>query len=113
VALCFQKQLDRSFGVHGCDRRPDHDALERRKRLYPWPSVIGLDGHFFRREPGRFRQFPSMVVDYKNRRLFELVEGRTVAEIEAAWRTAGGAGQVPQERAQERGPRGQRQRTGG
>ena len=58
--------------------------LERRKRLYSWPSVIGLDEHFFRRGPGGFRQFVSMVVDYKNRRLFELVEGRTVAEMEAA-----------------------------
>jgi len=58
--------------------------LERRQRLYPWPAVIGLDEHFFRRGRGGFRQFVSMVVDYKNRRLFELVEGRTVGEMEAA-----------------------------
>jgi len=57
--------------------------LQRRKRLYPWPAVIGLDEHFFRRGPRGFRQFVSMVVDFKNRRLFELVEGRTVAELEA------------------------------
>jgi transposase len=48
--------------------------LERRKRLYPWPTVVGLDEHFFRRGPHGFRQFVSMVVDYKNRRLFELLE---------------------------------------
>src|ERR1043165_101520 len=48
--------------------------LDRRKRLYPWPAVVGLDEHFFRRGKGGFRQFVSMVVDYKNRRLFELVE---------------------------------------
>lgn len=58
--------------------------LERRQRLYPWPAVIGLDEHFFRRGRGGFREFVSMVVDYKNRRLFELVEGRTVAQMEAA-----------------------------
>lgn len=58
--------------------------LDRRKRLYPWPAVVGLDEHFFRRGRGGFRRFVSMVVDYKNRRLFELVEGRTVAEMEAA-----------------------------
>ena len=58
--------------------------LQRRKRLYPWPTVIGLDEHFFRRGRGGFRQFVSMVVDFKNRRLFELVEGRTVGEMEAA-----------------------------
>jgi len=57
--------------------------LQRRKRLYPWPAVVGLDEHFFRRGPHGFRQFVSMVVDYKNRRLFELVEGRTGAELEA------------------------------
>jgi transposase len=58
--------------------------LQRRKRLYPWPTVIGLDEHFFRRGRGGFRQFVSMVVDFKNRRLFELVEGRTVVDQEVA-----------------------------
>lgn len=55
----------------------------RRGRLYPWPAVIGLDEHFFRRGKGGFREFVSMVVDYKNRRLMELAEGRTVAQLEA------------------------------
>ena len=58
--------------------------LQRRKRLYPWPSAIGLDEHFFRRGRGGFREFVSMVVDHKNRRLMELVEGRTVAQMEAS-----------------------------
>jgi transposase len=55
--------------------------LEQRKRQYPWPKVIGLDEHFFRLRRG-FRSFVSMVVDYSNRRLKELVEGRTIAELE-------------------------------
>jgi len=55
----------------------------RRRRLYPWPAVIGIDEHFFRRGRGGFREFVSMVVDYKNRRLMELAEGRTVAQLEA------------------------------
>jgi transposase len=58
--------------------------LQRRKRIYPWPATIGLDEHFFRRGRDGFRQFVSMVVDYKNRRLFELVEGRTIGEMEAS-----------------------------
>ena len=41
--------------------------LERRQRLYPWPKVVGLDEHYFRRGPGGFRRFVSMVVDYKHR----------------------------------------------
>jgi len=57
--------------------------LQRRKRVYPWPAVIGVDEHYFRRGRGGFRQFVSMVVDFKNRRLMELVEGRTVGEMEA------------------------------
>lgn len=57
--------------------------LQRRKRLYPWPAVIGLDEHYFRRGRGGFRQFVSMVVDFRNRRLMELVEGRSVGEMEA------------------------------
>jgi transposase len=56
--------------------------LQRRKRLYPWPAVVGLDEHFFRRRRG-FRSFVTMVVDYPNRRLFELVEGRSIGELEA------------------------------
>jgi transposase len=58
--------------------------LQRRKRLYPWPAVIGIDEHYFRRGRGGFREFVSMVVDYRNRRLMELVEGRTVGQMEAA-----------------------------
>jgi transposase len=58
--------------------------LQRRKRLYPWPAVVGLDEHFFRRGQGGFRRFVSMVVDHRNRRLFEVVEGRTGGELEAA-----------------------------
>lgn len=57
--------------------------LERRKRLYPWPKVIGVDEHFFRRRRG-FRSFVTMVVDYQHPRLFELVDGRTIGELEAA-----------------------------
>lgn len=55
----------------------------RRRRLYPWPKVIGIDEHYFRREHG-FRQFVSMVVDFKGRRLMELVKGRSIAEMTAA-----------------------------
>jgi transposase len=57
--------------------------LERRKNLHPWPRIIGIDEHFFRREH-RFRKFVSMIVDYRNSRLMELVEGRTNAELQAA-----------------------------
>jgi transposase len=58
--------------------------LERRKRLYPWPSKIGIDEHFFRRGKHGFRDFVTVVVDQKNRRLMEVAFGRTGPELEAA-----------------------------
>jgi transposase len=58
--------------------------LERRKRLYPWPAKVGIDEHFFRRGKDGFRDFVTVVVDQKNHRLMEVVEGRTGGELEAA-----------------------------
>jgi transposase len=58
--------------------------LERRKRLYPWPKKVGIDEHFFRRGKDGFRDFVTVVVDQKNHRLMEVVEGRTGPELEAA-----------------------------
>ena len=58
--------------------------LERRKRLYPWPAKVGIDEHFFRRGKHGFRDFVTVVVDQKNRRLMEVVEGRTSGDLEEA-----------------------------
>jgi transposase len=58
--------------------------LERRKRQYPWPAKVGIDEHFFRRGKDGFRDFVSVIVDQKNHRLMEVVDGRTSAELEAA-----------------------------
>ena len=57
--------------------------LQYRMRLYPWPKVVGIDEHFFRRNPTfGFREFVSLLVDYKGRRVMEVVQGRTSAELE-------------------------------
>jgi transposase len=62
-----------------------HLELARRTRLYPWPVRVGLDEHFFGRDRQHWgRIFSSMVVDHDNKRLFEVVRGRTNAELEAA-----------------------------
>lgn len=53
---------------------------KRRQRQYPWPKVIGIDEHYFRRKRG-FREFVSMVVDFKGKRVMELVQGRTIADM--------------------------------
>ena len=61
-----------------------HLELQRRKRLYPWPRAVGIDEHFFRRNRGGFRDFTSVLVDFKNHRLIEAVDGKTKDELEAA-----------------------------
>jgi transposase len=59
--------------------------LRLRKRQNPWPVTIGIDEHSFRRNKKLGRtEFASIIVDYKNRRVKELVEGRTSAELQRA-----------------------------
>lgn len=58
--------------------------LQRRKRLYPWPEIIGVDEHSFRRNRRLGRvEFASLIADYRNKRIFELVQGKTTAELHA------------------------------
>jgi transposase len=55
---------------------------KRRMREYPWPSTIGIDEHSFRRSKGR-TEFASVLVDYPNKRVFELAQGKTTDELRA------------------------------
>lgn len=62
-----------------------YEQLERRRRtrLYPWPTKVGIDEHFFRHEKGLYRRaFVTVVVDHKNRRLMEVVNGKQSALLE-------------------------------
>lgn len=63
-----------------------YEELERRRRtrLHPWPKKLGLDEHYFKSNKAGFREFVSMVVDFSNKRLFELVEGRKAVELKYA-----------------------------
>jgi transposase len=56
----------------------------RRTRLYPWPRSVGLDEHFFKSNRYGDREFVSMIVDFANRRLFEVVDGRRGVELKYA-----------------------------
>jgi transposase len=51
-----------------------------RMRQYPWPSTVGIDEHSFRRMRGR-TEFASVIVDYPNKRVFELVQGKTSTDL--------------------------------
>jgi transposase len=65
-----------------------YEQLERKRRQtlsYPWPRVIGVDEHVFKRRRNYGgAAFASIIVDYHNRRPFELVEGRSVEELRAS-----------------------------
>lgn len=58
-----------------------YQQLELKRRMhnqYPWPATLGLDEHSFRRTKG-YVEFASVFVDYKNKRVFELVDGKREA----------------------------------
>jgi len=51
--------------------------LRRRTRLYAWPDKVGIDEHFFRRNKSLDeREFVTMIVDPRNYRVMEVVEGK-------------------------------------
>lgn len=60
--------------------------LKRRQRLYPWPKVIGIDEHSFRRFQKKKIAWASAIVDVTHDRLFELVDGKGADELNAALR---------------------------
>jgi len=60
--------------------------LKARQRRYPWPKTIGIDEHSFRR--GKYGpEYASMIVDYNNKRIFEVAEGKTAVGLQQqlAW----------------------------
>jgi transposase len=79
----LQTVMRKFYCSSGFVYKAHYAVLEQRRktRLYPWPSVIGLDEHFFKRNEYGGRDFVSMVVDYSNKRLFEVVDGRQSAQL--------------------------------
>lgn len=60
----------------------DQLELKRRSRTYDWPTTIGIDEHSWRRNKVLGRtEFASIIVDYNNKRVFELAEGKTGADL--------------------------------
>lgn len=58
--------------------------LRRRSKLNPWPKTIGIDEHSFKRNNYYgHTEFASVIVDYPNSRIKELVEGKTAAALES------------------------------
>ena len=55
--------------------------LERRKRQYSWPKTVGIDEHSFGKTQYGNTRFVTMVTDYNNRCLKELVDGKTMSDL--------------------------------
>jgi transposase len=62
----------------------EHLELNRRRHInYPWPKTVGIDEHFFSRSKG-YREFATVLVDFNNKRVRELVLGRTSVDLNEA-----------------------------
>lgn len=63
-----------------------YEQLERKYREIkndPWPKTIGIDEHSFKRNKGKgYREFATVVVDYNNKRIKEVVHGKTAAGLQ-------------------------------
>lgn len=56
--------------------------LELRKTKNPWPKTIGIDEHsFIRNAKGSRRDFVSIFVDYNNKRVKDLVLGKSIWDL--------------------------------
>lgn len=59
--------------------------LRRRMRTYPWPRTIGIDEHSFRKNKKfGYTEFATILVDYPNKKVFELVDGRQAGVLKHA-----------------------------
>jgi transposase len=59
--------------------------LRRRTRLYQWPDKVGIDEHYFRRNKSLDeREFVTMIVDHRNHRVMEVVDGKRGDKLLAA-----------------------------
>lgn len=74
------KRVQKAFGCSaGLVYKIYYERLERKlreRKNNPWPSTIGIDEHSFRRG---FRQmhFATILVDYPNKKIFEVANGKT------------------------------------
>ncbi len=70
--------------------------LNQRKRQYPLPAAIGIDEHSIRKPRFKGTIYATMIVDHKNRRVYELIEGRSRAELEQGLKKLKGCQNVKQ-----------------
>jgi transposase len=59
------------------------DELDRRlkSRRYPLPTAIGIDEHSLRKPKYQATEFSTILVDHENHRVYDLVDGRSKADV--------------------------------
>lgn len=59
--------------------------LKTRMKRKDFPEVLGIDEHAFKRNKrGHYREFASVLVDMKNKKIFEVVEGKSQEALREA-----------------------------
>lgn len=59
------------------------ELKEREVKNDPWPKTIGIDEHsFIRNKEYGYREFATIIVDYNNQRVKELVPGRISGQLQ-------------------------------
>ncbi len=56
-----------------------HEQLDLKVRMngYPWPKTIGIDEHSFQKRRRNNIPFVTMIVDYPNKKVFDIVDSKT------------------------------------
>lgn len=52
----------------------------KEKTNYGWPSIIGIDEHFFSRRNG-YVEYATVITDMNKKRLYEMVEGKNTKTL--------------------------------
>ncbi len=84
------QSLKRVKVAHACGYKTVYKIFYKQLQLKqnerqnnPWPSTIGIDEHGFSKDKRRgARNFATLVVDYKNKRPKEVVEGKSHRSLE-------------------------------
>lgn len=59
--------------------------LQRRKHHCPWPKIIGMDEHSFKKNKHfGYMEFATMFVDHRNRKTIEVAQGKSAPDLKHA-----------------------------
>ena len=72
----------------------EHLDLRQRSRTYPLPKAIGIDEHSLRKPRRTATEYATIICDHKNKKVFELVDGRSKEQLAQAFTRVEGTSNV-------------------